>query len=310
MSERELPPATAPRSLQAGAATPNLPSAVPAASPVSTPLTAPLLAPAPAHAVQDLLFGSFTPEILAGSAEQALCRRTCSVQRPATASPSMASAPRAEHASSSSHHAGPAVSADLSADRAACTVQLPPPPPLRPGDRPQTVASLEARSLPFQAQVSHRGARLRSIIVAPNQSAGELRRWIPQDPQEDWQLVRPKFWWRKVNPSFPRALHADPRQRTSRGALASESDPFKGRCFRCLSAQHFVRDCKDAVHCLDCKKPGHRARDCPSKRSSAAAAAPQPPPPARTGSTTASKRCGHAVPKEAAWVGARAWAPV
>ncbi|KAK1677179.1 hypothetical protein QYE76_038027 [Lolium multiflorum] len=281
MSERELPPPpSAPRSFQAGAATPN-PSAAPAASPA---FLQPLVSPgsAPVLAGLDLLFGSLSPEILAGSAEQALRRLNCSARRPGPASPSMAPAPRAGCASPPSHQASSAADVGLGADVAACAEFLPPPPPLKPGDKPRTAASLEARSISLHAQVSPRGARLRSIIVAPNRAEEELRQRIPQDPQGKWQIVRPKFWWRKINPSFPRAARAAPMQRSSRGELASESDPFKGRCFRCLSALHFVRDCKDTVRCLDCKKPGHRARDCLSKRSAAAGAtsATQPLPPA------------------------------
>ncbi|KAM0858268.1 hypothetical protein ACQ4PT_047934 [Festuca glaucescens] len=181
----------------------------------------------------------------------------------------MASPAALKHvAASSTSSERPAVSGsgtERSGHRPACSEILPPPPPLRPGDRPQILASMEAQILPPRAKVSSGVPRLRSIIIAPVRKDDELSRRIPQDLGGKWQVVRPKFWWRKVNSSSSGARPAGRQQGNSWRGSAPESSRFKGLCFRCLSSFHFVRNCKGPVHCLVCKLPGHRARTCTAR---------------------------------------------
>ncbi|XBH55260.1 hypothetical protein VPH35_077383 [Triticum aestivum] len=54
---------------------------------------------------------------------------------------------------------------------------------------------------------------------------------------------------------------------------------FDGLCFRCLSSRHHRIDCRDPLHCIICKQPGHFGRECPlnPKRKGHAGCPTRPP---------------------------------
>jgi hypothetical protein len=261
MSERETAtPSPAPRPFQVGAATP-----IPAAAPLLRP-PAPLPVSAAGPAGLDLRFGSVTREILASASTGAVDRRV-RILAPGSSSRASADLWLAGEPSRPAAHLGAA--AALGRGRAACSANLPPPPPLMPGDRPCTLSSLEAQGDLHQARTG--GARIRSIIVAPKEFLPDLSRRGVLAKGDFWQEVRPKHWWRKLKLSPSGSRHVDQRQRNSRRGEEAQIDLFKGACFRCSSTRHFVRHCKGEFLCLECKEPGHRARACPLRR--------RPPPP-------------------------------
>ncbi|KAK1620645.1 hypothetical protein QYE76_026162 [Lolium multiflorum] len=264
MRELETHPPSAPRPFQVGAATPN-----PAADLPLLPSSSPSV-PATAQAGLDLRFGLITPEIVASAAKAAADRRGKAGALPELEASSRASATLRQAGASSRPSVLLEAAAAQGRSSAACSASLPPPPPLRPGDRPCTLADLEAQRAPPQARAA--GGRLRSIIIASKEFKEELKQRGAQDSAGSWQEVRPKFWWRKFKHSSLGFRRVDQRRDAS-------VDLFKGACFRCLSSRHFIRQCKGVLHCLECKKPGHRARDCPSRRPPpAGATSPRRPP--------------------------------
>ncbi|KAM0847122.1 hypothetical protein ACQ4PT_055217 [Festuca glaucescens] len=269
MSEREPPsPTTAPRSIQAGAATQSR----------TYPAPALLLSPdasygAPPPVGLDLCFGSITPEIAAASAGRGQSRETRAAELAAASSSRAPDAP----ATTTPSPCKP-TSVDLTGH--ASPEVLPPPPALKAGERPVRAGDAARPKISGSGKVSQASTRLRSIIVAPFKDSTELSQEILNELDGKWQDVRPKFWWRKITHSSSGGQQAGRRQDHSR---RTETTPvlrrFKGLCFRCLSSFHFVRNCSGQVHCIECKQPGHIGRNCPTKKSTAKAAPPPPPPP-------------------------------
>lgn len=64
------------------------------------------------------------------------------------------------------------------------------------------------------------------------------------------------------------------QERHSKGRAGRRSSPgrdtflskFKGLCFRCLSSLHRRVDCRDPLHCIICKLPGHYGTECPKNQ--------------------------------------------
>ncbi|KAF8710066.1 hypothetical protein HU200_029794 [Digitaria exilis] len=48
--------------------------------------------------------------------------------------------------------------------------------------------------------------------------------------------------------------------------LPAYKEAFVGRCFRCLTSDHRLSQCRDPPRCLACRRSGHFARDCPERR--------------------------------------------
>ncbi|KAI4971787.1 hypothetical protein ZWY2020_002701 [Hordeum vulgare] len=141
--------------------------------------------------------------------------------------------------------------------------------------------------------------RLRSIIVAPDalQLDASGRRpsaAAPPSPaaatsaapataavsSHPWQEVRPKHWSR----TLPMPL-GDASRRRSNSAPLRQSSAFKarfaGKCYRCLSDQHLLKNCSERVRCIRCKEPGHIARFCHLHAHAAPKSLPQARPPPR-----------------------------
>lgn len=71
--------------------------------------------------------------------------------------------------------------------------------------------------------------------------------------------------------------------------------PKTNTCFRCLSTDHFVRDCRDPVRCRRCHRSGHRQPDCPMQLASLLSLGRRWSP---TVPVPATRRSVHAVPFE------------
>uniref|UniRef100_A0ACD5YKB7 Uncharacterized protein n=1 Tax=Avena sativa TaxID=4498 RepID=A0ACD5YKB7_AVESA len=264
MSKREPP--FAPQPLQVGAAT-----SVPGKPGPAAASSAALASSSPLGAGPCPLFGSITPELLRRFAGASPGRRSVPVPWQPPAMPSSGPAALLQTAA----HSRPAAGRPDELERA-CPEFLPPPPPLKLGDRPQSLASLSALPFPCRVEVSPEVPRLRSIIVAPTGSSGELRQRAAPNQEDGWQEVRPKFWWRKFNPSSSGEPRSGRRQGNSRPGFAPPTSRFNGICFRCLSPLHKVRDCRRETHCLLCRRPGHLARSCPVRARPRPAAGPPP----------------------------------
>ncbi|KAK1652519.1 hypothetical protein QYE76_070324 [Lolium multiflorum] len=264
MSEREPPsPTSAPRSIQAGAATQH--HAVSASALRATP-AAGYGASHPAGL--DLCFGSITPELASASARRGQVRETRAAE--------LASAP------SSRAPAAPAAPIPPPCKPTAVDLTgldpievLPPPPALKAGDRPVRAGDAARTEISCSGKVSLAPPRLRSIIVAPLKNPADSRPEILDDSNGNWQEVRPKFWWRKVPHSSSGGRRREPSRRTVPSTVLTR---FKGLCFRCLSPLHFVRSCSEKVRCIECKRQGHIGRNCTAKGFKATTGPPPPPP--------------------------------
>ncbi|XP_035819177.1 uncharacterized protein [Zea mays] len=77
-----------------------------------------------------------------------------------------------------------------------------------------------------------------------------------------WEVVRPRFWWRKAlkNPvRSPRNLQLDVKG-TNLFKLK-----LKGKCYNCLSPAHLAFCCSAPTRCWQCLQSGHKARYCNQK---------------------------------------------
>jgi hypothetical protein len=81
--------------------------------------------------------------------------------------------------------------------------------------------------------------------------------------------------------------------------------PAPSRCFRCLTADHQVRDCRDPVRCRGCSRFGHRHKSCPMPiarvltphpRCCSSSPAPAPCVPVSAAPSLRSPRCRRARP--------------
>lgn len=74
---------------------------------------------------------------------------------------------------------------------------------------------------------------------------------------------------RRARPCLPARSRRPRGQRPSFNADAARAAflrRFRGLCFRCLSSKHRRVDCRDPIRCIECKLPGHIAKDCPQIR--------------------------------------------
>ncbi|KAF0909405.1 hypothetical protein E2562_036050 [Oryza meyeriana var. granulata] len=107
--------------------------------------------------------------------------------------------------------------------------------------------------------------------------------------------VKQKYWWRHQ----PHSSGSNSNRRNSYSlcptklaeerthaspALCLFKEKTKGKCFVYLARDHRTTACRDPVHCLSCRRSGHRANDCRRCRFpvSSPALPSRPPPPNRT----------------------------
>jgi hypothetical protein len=84
-------------------------------------------------------------------------------------------------------------------------------------------------------------------------------RAVSQRAKDDgWTEVKPKYWWRKIHGNLGKSL----QQIDATGARLFKSK-LQGKCFNCLSPNHYAFRCSAATRCWLCLHTGHRARLCP-----------------------------------------------
>lgn len=138
----------------------------------------------------------------------------------------------------------------------------PPPRILLRGECSKSAATFSTSDIAMDRQVGQ--PRLMSIVVRPSPHASPS----PSGHGDGWTEVQS----RNARCASKRAHAVSGRPRRRQGQRPSFNvDPgreaflrcFKGLCFRCLSSEHHRVDCRDPVHCIECKQPGHIARACP-----------------------------------------------
>lgn len=100
---------------------------------------------------------------------------------------------------------------------------------------------------------------------------------VPLRADDDgWTEVKPKYWWRKIQGNLGQSL----QQIDAMGTRLFKSK-LQGKCFNCLSPNHFAFRCSAATRCWLCLHTGHRASLCPRNGS--------------TSKSSASRSCGISV---------------
>ena len=89
--------------------------------------------------------------------------------------------------------------------------------------------------------------------------------------------MRPKFWWRKTVENLKRS--PSQQQHDTKGTSTFKTK-LQGKCYNCLSPDHFAFHCSAPTRCWQCLHFGHRARACPEiyYRSRHNSTPPQPEP--------------------------------
>nr|XP_045089212.1 uncharacterized protein LOC123497152 [Aegilops tauschii subsp. strangulata] len=121
---------------------------------------------------------------------------------------------------------------------------------------------VSAQSPPAERQ------RLKSIVVRPSpctspSASGPGDGWTKVQSRKDRRLSRRHDGGLGHAPRLRKGHRPVFNASTGREAFLRR---FRGLCFRCLSTEHRRVDCRDPVHCIDCKLPGHIGKDCPGKR--------------------------------------------
>jgi hypothetical protein len=71
------------------------------------------------------------------------------------------------------------------------------------------------------------------------------RKAVSQRAEDDgWTEVKPKYWWRKIQGNLGKSL----QQIDAMGARLFKSK-LQGKCFNCLSPNHFAFRCSAATRC-------------------------------------------------------------
>lgn len=75
-----------------------------------------------------------------------------------------------------------------------------------------------------------------------------------------WTEVKPRYWWRKNQGNLGKSQ----QQVDAKGSCLFKSK-LQGKCFNCLSSNHYAFRCSTATRCWFCLQTGHRARLSPRK---------------------------------------------
>jgi hypothetical protein len=106
---------------------------------------------------------------------------------------------------------------------------------------------------------------------------GQHKADAPVLEEGGWSVVRPKFWWRKTVENLKRS--PTQQQHDTKGTSTFKTK-LQGKCYNCLSPDHFAFRCSAPTRCWQCLHFGHRARACPGiyYRSRHNSTPPQPEP--------------------------------
>jgi hypothetical protein len=92
----------------------------------------------------------------------------------------------------------------------------------------------------------------------------------PSSPNESLLLRDFCFPPQKKDRSYKEVLLSQPppapqpKTETSRSATLHKEISIANHCFRCLASDHLVRDCRDPIRCILCRRLGHRKPDYPT----------------------------------------------
>lgn len=128
---------------------------------------------------------------------------------------------------------------------------------LQPPSSPMKPTSSPAAAVKdFKILKSGRRVELSSQnLSASRQGTGGI-----QVNSDSWKEVRGKHWWRKSS-----AFNPPNNKEYLQSRRARFLQHMEGKCFRCLSTEHQVFDCRDPLRCWRCLNFGHRASSCSKK---------------------------------------------
>lgn len=144
----------------------------------------------------------------------------------------------------------------------------------------------QTKPRPAADSAARRFTRTEDPTPVPPRKVLEGQRPAGHDPEEEgWTTVhrRRTTSWRNGRP----AQHLDGRRSSSlrrpcSDALAAFTRATVGRCFKCLSRDHYAAACRDPFRCFHCRRSGHRERDCPDTHRRRRATPPPAPAPSPT----------------------------
>ncbi|XP_035822213.1 uncharacterized protein [Zea mays] len=75
---------------------------------------------------------------------------------------------------------------------------------------------------------------------------------------DDWEVVRPPYWWRKNKPRPCPSSNSSHEERRKKFLKHVE-----GKCCNCFATNHRALNCTNATKCWRCLLEGHQAASCP-----------------------------------------------
>jgi hypothetical protein len=81
-----------------------------------------------------------------------------------------------------------------------------------------------------------------------------------QSPHLQWQLVKERFWGRKL-----RKLQSCSRPTKDSRSQICFKEKMRGKCYNCLGKGHFKASCRGPPKCWVCTRSGHISTSCPLK---------------------------------------------
>ncbi|KAK1327236.1 hypothetical protein QJS10_CPA01g01087 [Acorus calamus] len=95
-----------------------------------------------------------------------------------------------------------------------------------------------------------------------------MARWVEREARKEGWWVRRKRGGRESGAAFPVDRRRHSENGGERGRMARRGVPnYHGsRCFRCLGAGYWRRECREPLICLRCRGTGNQASTCPKDR--------------------------------------------